>query len=171
MAEITRLCLTGPESTGKTALASWLAEELRTVWVPEYARDYALARNNELTAEDVEMIARGVIESTEQLAPGANGILILDTDLISTVVYARYYYGDCPAWIVEEARARRADLYLLLDTDLPWHPDPVRDAGGDDREDLFDLFRRALDEFDARWEIISGDEGARRAKALQLIGR
>ena len=29
----------GPESTGKTALAKRLAEEYKTLWVPEYARE------------------------------------------------------------------------------------------------------------------------------------
>jgi nicotinamide riboside kinase len=107
-----------------------------------------------LTAADVEPIARGVIALLDSVdAP----LAILDTDLISTVVYARHYYGSCPHWIEAEARERRADLYLLLDTDVPWLPDPARDAGGETREDLFDAFRAALDEFETRWEIVSGD--------------
>ena len=65
--------------------------------------------------------------------------------------------GSCPRWIEEEARKRRADLYLLLDTDIPWQPDPARDAGGEAREDLFDAFRAALDEFEMRWELVSGE--------------
>ena len=51
---------------------------------------------------------------------------MFDTDLISTVVYSRYYYGDCPAWVIEEARRHRADLYLLMDTDVAWKPDEAR---------------------------------------------
>lgn len=156
MAGLTRVCLTGPESTGKTELAQALARELQTVWVPEFAREYAEAHGNDLTAADVEPIARGQMANEDRLAPQANRVLILDTDLISTVVYARHYYGSCPSWIEEEACRRRAHLYLLLDTDVPWQPDPARDAGGDEREDLFDAFRRAMDELGSRWEIVSG---------------
>jgi NadR type nicotinamide-nucleotide adenylyltransferase len=148
-----RVCLTGPESTGKSELAARAERELGATWVREYARTYA-ERHPDLTADDVEPIARGQIAG-EDAARG--DLIVLDTDLISTVVYARYYYGACPSWIEEEARRRRADLYLLLDTDVAWKPDPARDAGGEAREDLFDAFRAALDEFDTRWEIVSGD--------------
>lgn len=149
-----RICLTGPECTGKTALARRAERELGLAWVEEYAREYAEQRGNALTADDVEPIARGQMASLDR---AAGELLVLDTDLISTVVYARHYYGACPAWIEEEARRRRADLYLLLDTDVAWQPDPARDAGDEAREDLFDAFRAALDEFETKWEIVSGD--------------
>ncbi len=172
MATLTRICLTGPECTGKTALAAALARELDTVWVPEFAREHAETCGHALTAGDVEPIARGQIANEDRLAPEANRFLILDTDLLSTVVYARHYYGSCPRSIEDEARRRRADLYLLLDTDVPWQPDAVRDAGGDEREDLFDAFRATLDEFETRWEIVSGDsEGRRGSVALRAILR
>jgi NadR type nicotinamide-nucleotide adenylyltransferase len=153
-----RVCLTGPESTGKTEMAQRLERELGLPWVPEFAREYA-ERKPDLTAADVEPIARGEMENLDRapLAP----VVILDTDLISTVVYARHYYGSSPRWIETEAWKRRADLYLLFDTDLPWQADPARDTPGDAREDLFDAFRAALDEFETRWSIVSGD-GAER---------
>jgi NadR type nicotinamide-nucleotide adenylyltransferase len=158
-----RICLIGPECTGKTTLAQALAAELGTQWVPEYARAYAEERGNRLNAADAERIARGQI-ANEDRAEG--NMVILDTDLLSTVVYARHYYGSCPPWIETEVHRRKADLYLLLDTDVPWEPDPARDAGGDEREDLFDAFRAALDEFGAVWEIVSGSWEERVTAAL-----
>ncbi|HJQ37045.1 MAG TPA: ATP-binding protein [Thermoanaerobaculia bacterium] len=165
MAPLARLCLTGPECTGKTTLAQRLARELGLTWVPEYAREYAEARGNQLSEADVEPVARGQIELLERAPERA----ILDTDLLSTVVYARHYYGACPAWIEDEARRRRADLYLLLDTDVAWQPDAARDTGGDAREDLFDAFRAALDELETKWEIVSGDWEERYALARHLL--
>ncbi len=167
MAPLARLCLIGPECTGKTQLAERLARELGLTWVPEYAREYAEARSNQLSAADVEPIARGQIALFDRAPERA----ILDTDLISTVVYARHYYGTCPSWIEDEARRRRADLYLLLDTDVVWQPDSARDTGGDAREDLFDAFRAALDEFETKWEIVSGDWEERYSLARALLSR
>jgi NadR type nicotinamide-nucleotide adenylyltransferase len=151
----TRITLTGPESTGKTELAQRLAREFGIPWSPEFAREYVMRRGENLTAADVEPIARGQIERLDEIASAPAAIH--DTDLISTVVYARHYYDHCPEWIVEEAARRRANFYLLLDTDVPWLADPARDASGDEREDLFDAFRAALDEFGAHWLIVKGD--------------
>jgi NadR type nicotinamide-nucleotide adenylyltransferase len=162
-----RICLIGPECTGKTALAMRAERELGLAWIEEYAREYVERHGNDLTADDVEPIARGEIANLDRTA---GDLIVLDTDLLSTVVYARHYYGSCPAWIEEEARRRRADVYLLLDTDCVWQPDPARDAGGEAREDLFDAFRAALDEFDTKWEIVSGDEEARWRSLASTIG-
>lgn len=148
-----RICLIGPECTGKTSLAARAERELGATFVREYAREYAETQGRVLTEADVEPIARGAIAN---LDAASGDLIVLDTDLIATVVYARHYYGACPQWIEEEARRRRADLYLLLDTDLEWTSDSVRDAGGDTREDLFDAFRAALDELETKWEIVSG---------------
>jgi NadR type nicotinamide-nucleotide adenylyltransferase len=167
LAPLTRVCLIGPESTGKSELAKRLARHFNAAWVPEFARQYAEERNNQLSFDDCEPIARGQIA----LESGgmAAALQILDTDLISTVVYARHYYGKCPSWIVDEARKRRAGLYLLMDTDVPWIADEARDTGAEGREDLFDAFRAALDEFDCCWVIISGDWEERFEGAVAAI--
>ena len=164
MATLPRLCLIGPESTGKSELAAALSRHYNERWTPEFAREYAEA-HEELTAEDVEPIARG------EMALLNRGDRILDTDLLSTVVYARHYYGSCPAWIEDEARRRRAELYLLMDTDLPWESDPARDTGGEAREDLFDEFRAALDEFETTWVVVSGDWPSRFRTAVDAIAQ
>jgi NadR type nicotinamide-nucleotide adenylyltransferase len=172
MAAVARLCLIGPESTGKSELAQRLSRELGVPWIREFAREYVERVDRELTAEDVEPIARGQIANEDAV----RGAAILDTDLVSTVVYARHYYGASPEWIEREAKARRADLYLLLDTDLPWKADAARDAADPGvREDLFDAFRGALEELECAFRIVSGGWEERwetvRAEARTVFGR
>ncbi len=106
---------------------------------------------------------------TPLIAPVAAPLEIHDTDLVSTVVYSRHHYGDCPAWIVEEAKKRLADLYLLLDIDVPWTADGVRDSGAR-REQLHCEFLDALRDFGARVVTISGSGWeARTTRAISIV--
>jgi NadR type nicotinamide-nucleotide adenylyltransferase len=166
MASIARLCLIGPECTGKTTLAQRLAGELGEPWSAEFAREYALRVGCVLTAADVEPIANGQLANEDVAAAAAKSLVVLDTDLVSTMVYARHYYGACPEWIERAAVTRRANRYLLLDTDVPWIADAARDAGdADAREDVFDRFRATLDELECSWSVVSGGWDERWADA------
>ena len=89
---------------------------------------------------------------------------------MSTVVYARHYYGSCPAWIEAEAQARRAALYLLCLPDLPWEADGVRDRP-QTRTELFAMFRAQLGAMDAAYTVIGGEGAARTAAAIAAVER
>jgi NadR type nicotinamide-nucleotide adenylyltransferase len=171
-APLVRVCVTGPESTGKTTLARRLADWSSTEWVPEASRAYAERKGSELLASDVGPIARAHLAGADVGAMRARDrdarLLVLDTDLLSTVVYARHYYGAVPPWVERAERAHRADLYLLCDVDVPWLPDGVRDRPLD-RDAMFDQFRRALERRDARTVLIRGDWRARWALAREAI--
>jgi len=167
--KIARIVLTGSESTGKTELARALAAHYRTAWAGEYVRDYLDAKGSALDAGDVEPIARGQMAREDSaLSASPREFVILDTDLFSTVIYACHYYGSCPEWIERAARERRADLYLLLDVDAPWTPDPQRDRG-ERREEMHALFRDALEAAGARVVVIRGGWEERRARAIEAI--
>ena len=162
----TRICLIGAECTGKTTLAARLADRFIAPWVPEHARQYAVSIGRPLMFDDVGPIARGQMALEDGMA--TDGLLILDTDLISTVVYSRHHYGRCPEWVVAEAQTRLADLYLLTDIDVPWTADEVRDSGAR-REALHAEFAVALAALEARVVIVSGSREARFAAAKAAI--
>lgn len=161
-----RVCLIGPECTGKTTLAGQLAEHFGVPWVPEFAREYALRVDRPLTVDDVEPIARGQM-ALEDAAP-IDDLVILDTDLISTVVYATHYYGQCPEWIREAARARKADLYLLTDIDVPFIADSLRDSAAP-RETLYDKFAETLKGYEANVVPITGERLSAAIKQLNSL--
>lgn len=151
--------VTGSESTGKTTLARDLAHYFGTIWVPEYVRGYLNEKRattgRELDSTDVEPIARGQIAVVDRAMPNARDLIVLDTDLVSTTVYARHYYGSCPSWIEQAAHDRRGDLYLLCDIDVPWVADPQRDRPHD-RHHMHGLFVAALKTLGATVVTIRG---------------
>lgn len=159
-----RVCVTGPESTGKTTLAKRLAEWTGAPWVPEASRIYAERVGRALLASDVGPIAREHIVLADQGASQAVSLavpmVVLDTDLISTVIYARHYYGAVPRWIEREARVRLAHLYLLCDVDVPWVRDGIRDRPTERRE-MFGRFRRSLAQRRANVMLVRGDWSGR----------
>jgi NadR type nicotinamide-nucleotide adenylyltransferase len=163
-----RVVLTGPECSGKTTLASALARRFRAPWLAEAARGYADEVKRELTAADAELIARRTIDADDAALAVQPPLLLLDTDLISTVVYVRHYYGPCPAWIEEEARARRGDLYLLCAPDLPWTADGVRDRPSE-RAELYAMFEGAMREFGCTTADVAGTGAVRERAALSAV--
>lgn len=167
--QVRRICVTGPECTGKTTLAHRAAAHLRAEHVPEAARLYAERVNRELRVTDVELIAAEHIamadDAVRRVVDRGGGTLVLDTDLVSTVVYAKGYYGFASPWLDDEERRRRADLYLLCDVDVPWISDGIRDRPGD-RAAMFALFVETLRERQAQVIIVRGDWETRWRTAL-----
>jgi NadR type nicotinamide-nucleotide adenylyltransferase len=167
-----RVVVIGSESTGKTVLAEQLAAHYRAPLAAEFVRRHAQAKGAPLEASDVEAIARGQLALEDEAAESARRadapLVILDTDLNSTVVYARHYYEMCPAWIDEAARSRRADLYLILDIDVPWVADPQRDRERQ-RPEMHRLFQERLEEIAARYVEVNGSWANRFARATSAI--
>jgi len=162
-----RIVLTGSESTGKTILTERLAAHYRVPWIPEYAREYALRKGAPLDVVDVEPIARGQLALEARGLRQAGPLVIYDTDLLSTAVYAKHYYDWCPPWVESAARGR-SGRYLLLDIDVPWFPDRTRGPASRRRE-LHQRFLRELESAGVAWSLIGGDYEERFLKAIAEI--
>jgi len=168
---VLKIVVTGSECTGKTTLARELALRHGTTCSAEYARRYLDEHPRLLTADDVEPIARGQRQAEDAAIAGARRLVILDTDLASTVVYARHYYGACPAWVEEAARSRLGDLYLLLHPDVPWVADGLYRDRPHLRDELHASFRDTLAKWGASICDVRGDWDTRRAMAAAAIDR
>lgn len=166
-----RIVLTGSESTGKTTLAEALAGHFGTTWVPEFSRPYAESKGGVLTAADVEPIARGQAGAEQAaLAGQPGGMVVFDTDLLSTLVYARHYYGTAPSWIEATIRRYPPALYLLCQIDLAWVADGVRDRPAA-RIAIHTAFQDTLLEFGFKAAEIHGTGAARLASAIDAVNR
>jgi NadR type nicotinamide-nucleotide adenylyltransferase len=165
---VIRVVLTGSESTGKTTLAIHLAAHFGVQYVPEFVREFAAAKEGPIAFTDHGPIARGQIAAEDEALAREPPLIVQDTDLLSTVIYCDHYFGRCPEWIVDAARERRPDLYLLCEIDLPWIADGIRDRGHM-REEMQGLFREAVRSSGARFVVIDGEPEHRFAKAVTAI--
>ncbi len=167
-----RIVVTGPESTGKTELTQILAHKYGTLWIPEYARDYVEKLDRPYTFDDVAAIAKHQIKQEEIYASKVgSGILFFDTWLIITKVWFDLVYGKCPEWVSDHIRTSRIDLFLVCDTDLPWIADPVRENGGEKREQLLKLYCDEIRSFGFSYEIVHGFGSSRTDNALEALSR
>lgn len=166
-----RVVVTGSECTGKTTLATSLAAHYRSVFVPEYVRQFVDEKGAAPEHRDVEAIARGqmALEDAATATASVSSLVIQDTDLLSTIVYSHHYYGDCPVWVEQALLDRAADLYLLADIDIPWVPDGDQRDRGDRREEMQDLFRQALEDRELEFVEIRGSRKHRLSLATSTI--
>jgi NadR type nicotinamide-nucleotide adenylyltransferase len=163
-----RIAITGPESTGKTSLATQLAVLYDTVHVPEYARQYLNENGMQYTYEDVLKMAKGQMELERQMLSKASEILFADTEMTVYKIWLEFYNWEVPTWMTDHIKSNQYDLYLLTDIDLPWIADGQR-ANPNDREMIFYKFQEELDNAGANYGIIAGTGPLRIDNAISTI--
>jgi len=166
------VAILGAESTGKTTLCRDLAEHFDSLWVPEYMRTYLQAKWNQqqstCTWEDLIPIAQGQIELENRLAQQVaqtnniadNRYLFCDTSLFELMVYANWYYGDCPNELTQAALTHNYGLILLTEVDTPWVADDLRDSPYD-RKAISTRFENELNGYHKAFRRIGGDRKQR----------
>lgn len=168
-----RIAVYGPESTGKSSLAAWLAKHFDEPWALEYVRGFWEERGGRIVAADLDAIARGQIESEAAAAFRARRVMFADTELLTNVLWADLLFpGGCPPWVRREAdaRSRHYALYLFCDIDLPFEPDPQRCFPNDaDRIKCRDLWLDTLERHDLPMIRLDGPWSARVARAEAAV--
>lgn len=167
---VKRVCLFGPESTGKTTLASQLGRHYGTVWVGEHARPLLDHKDGVCDEADIPFIVRGQTAAEESLARQADRVLVCDTDPLLTCVWSDFLFGSCPQWLRDLARNRHYDLYLLMDIDVPWVDDGQRYLA-DSRSDFFARCKESLDALNRPYVTLSGGWQERFDQAVERIDR
>ncbi|QJW88542.1 ATP-binding protein [Spirosoma taeanense] len=162
---VSKLCLFGPESVGKTTMARQLATEYQTVFVPEVARD--LITSNEFSLDDIVRIGHAQTQAVLAAEQKANRILFCDTDVITTQIYSDIYLGQVPPVLYELEQQIQYDAYVLLDIDVPWVADGLRDLGHR-RTELMTRFKTELDHRNLPYVLVSGSYSERLTTVRQL---
>jgi NadR type nicotinamide-nucleotide adenylyltransferase len=173
VADVKRIAVYGPESTGKTTLARRLAEHFGEPWAPEFVREFFDLHHGKIAASDLGTIALGQMANEDHATARARRVVFCDTDLLTCVLWDDLLFpGACPPWVRAEAdlRARDFALYLFCDTDVPFAPDPQRcfpDEAG--RAMGRKLWRETLATRGLPCVEIRGDWAAREAAAIAAV--
>lgn len=163
-----KIAITGPESTGKTTLASALADSYCCVWIPEYAREYLEMNGPEYQSEDLLEILEGQLTRMKFAEQADCPYLFYDTELLVLKVWYEFKYGETHPKIEEAWNEQEMDLYFLCDIDAPWVEDPLREHPNHRRE-LMDLYINHLDHSGRNYKIINGNPEERIKMATASI--
>ena len=151
----------GPESSGKSTLARYLAKRYHGLLIPEYAREYVEQKGTtEVSFNELCAIAKLQIEELENLSSHSLILsftqpVFFDTELIVTKVWFDYAFGRVPEWLNENIHRFPMDVYLLTYPDIAWVPDPARSNGSDAiRKELFDRYEAEIQALDIPYYII-----------------
>lgn len=145
-----------------------MAEHYQAPWVPEFAREYIAQLNRPYEAQDLEKIAEGQLALWQQAEAKQPEMLFLDTELLVLKVWSEHAYGVCAPSILDELQKQNVDLYLLLNVDLPWQPDPQREHPHL-REYFYHLYQKELEQMQVPFVVISGTQQERLHNALAAI--
>lgn len=162
-----KVCVFGPESTGKSTLTQQLAAHYTTKGVHEFARD-VIESQGSITAGDMLAIAQGQQRLIDAALADADRVVFSDTDALSTTVWARWLYGARDMAVEALARAYPCDFYLLLAPDLPWVPDMVRYFEGRGAEFFADC-EDTLKSYGRPYAVIGGQGDARLHNAVAAV--
>lgn len=171
-----RICVLGAESTGTTTMSRLLAQHYRTVWVPEYGREFSerkvITGVEEWRTEEFYHIARTQIAREDEAARRANRILICDTDAFTTSVFHQMYLGGVRAAAVEElARTRTYALTFVTAPDgVPYVQDGTRKPEAW-RAEMHRLFVEGLQAWERPFVVLHGSLVERLATATTAIDR
>ena len=163
--------LSGPESTGK----SWLAAELQRHFggqrVSEYVREYVDQIQRDTRYDDVPLIAREQLRREDAARQQQPALLILDTNLLSNLLWSRTLFGHAPDWLEAALLARRYDTYLLLSPEgVPWIGDGQRcQPDLNERMTFHAACRQWLVSHDQPMIEVSGDWSERQTETLLRV--
>jgi NadR type nicotinamide-nucleotide adenylyltransferase len=165
-----RILILGPESTGKSTLASALGAYFQEPWVPEVAREYLEKLGRTYAYEDLLQIGKQQMQLEDEMAGAAKNHLFCDTDLRVIQVWSRHRFGKIDPWVLEELERRTYDLILLCAPDLPWQADPLREHPDlEIREQLFEQYLEITQQSGFPFTIISGDASVRLRTSVEAI--
>jgi len=166
---IKKIAIVGPESTGKSTITKQLAKHFNTLWVPEYARYYCAALTEPCNLQDEVNMFHGQLALEDSiLAIAEKDVIFCDTTFITVKIWSDEVFGETPQIVLDALPKYNYDLYLLMDIDLPWQDDPLRNFPTK-REYFMNVWHRELQALNANYKVVSGLSEQRYDNAVKAV--
>lgn len=162
-----KFVFTGPESSGKTTLATTVAGLLPAPCIPEFARVYLEAAGPNYHREDVGCILNGQMAWERWYSmnyPGKK--LVCDTDWTVIRIWEEVRFGTRN--FTKSIPAEADKFYFLCAPDIPWEPDPLRENPYD-RNELFERYLNLLKNERSPFLVVEGTPERRLTKITAEI--
>ncbi len=187
-----KVVITGPESTGKSTLASALSTHFNAVLSEEYAREYL---ETKLALQKLEKNIEGSSSYDEtdfyqmflgqknnkkkafETAKAMGNFIICDTDALTFHIWYQEVFKNSDNNLInaidflKESSVFKeiSSIYLLCSPEgIVWQPDPLRE-NPNDRGRLFDIYEKALVENQKTYFILRGGKEQRFEEAVKII--
>ena len=163
------IVITGPESSGKTTLATQLSAYWKVPLVKEVARDYLKVIHSYQQHDLLEIAKKQHKQEQSFLSHGSEKI-VCDTDLLVIMIWSEVKYGSCDPWIyntfensIEQKSFSR--YYYLCNSNIPWEADQLRE-NPNNRHELFNLYVEKIKQYGLEHMIVTGEPLERLQKTL-----
>ena len=166
---VTRVCVLGGESSGKTTLTAALAAHFETAWVAEYGRELWESQDGILVYDDLLKIGREQLRREAQALLAARRWLFCDTSPMTTYFYCVEMFGKAEQELAQLAE-HGYDLVLLCAPDFPFIQDGTR-RDEDFRARQHAWYQDELARRGIAYVNVSGTVADRVGQAAQLLAR
>jgi NadR type nicotinamide-nucleotide adenylyltransferase len=171
---ITKIVFVGAMSTGKTTITEACAKKYKTTLALEYGREYWENHqiDRRISFEAFNEIAVEHLRREEIALRDANKYFFVDTNAITTFMYALDYHGKAPDLLKSLAieNYKRYDLFFLCNDDIPY--DDTWDRSGPQKRAVFHKQIIAdLKERNIPYIILNGSLEERLSKVESVLTR
>jgi len=145
-----KIAFTGPESCGKSTMASWCSELYLLPLSDEYAREYLKNKAN-YDQKDLDTM------TNNQLADWQNkgSSFVADTEMTVMKIWSEFCFQNVSPLIHMAYENQQFDHYFLCAPDIPWEPDPLRE-NPTNRQELFERYEMELSYMKRPYSILKG---------------
>lgn len=168
-----KICLIGPESTGKSTITQKLAQEFNTVYIPEYAKAIIDTQQGQFFEKNVTQVAYAQIRTEKALERMTNKIMFCDSDILTTMFWSKELFDTVPAELEEIAQNQHYSHTFLMYPDTEWIEDTHRQIADTSHQEFrmytFIEMEKLLKKYHRSYSILKGSFSEKKSQVKQYV--